>query len=65
MTDETLKLLNQADNIRYLYRIGTITREEAMRDTKPYLDAVNKKAEELAKKYNQKPKKITFNSFMR
>lgn len=65
MTDETLNLLNQAENIRYLYRVGTITREEAIRDTKPYLDAVNNKAIEIAKKYNQKPKKVTFNSFMR
>ena len=31
----------------------------------PYLDYVNKKSKELANKYNQKHKKITFSYYIR
>ena len=60
---QELKLI--AENARYLYTIGHITREEAKNDIMPYINAINKKAKELAKKYNQKPKLVSFNSFCR
>lgn len=65
MTDEVLKLKEIAEEARYKYTIGALSREEAKEDIQPYLDAVNKKAKELAKKYNQKYKEIKFNSFVR
>ena len=40
-------------------------REIAKEEITPYLDAVNEKAKELAKKYNQKYKAVNFSSFIR
>lgn len=55
----------KAEFYRALYRNGVITREEAKENIMPYLDLVNKKAKEIAKKYNQKPKKVNFSSYVR
>lgn len=65
MNEETQKLKLIAENARYLYTIGSITREEAKRDIMPYINAINTKAKELAKKYNQKAKLVSFNSYCR
>ena len=48
-----------------LYRLGKIDREKAKEYIMPYLDYVNTKSKELAKKYNQKHKKITFSYYIR
>lgn len=60
---EDIRLI--AEQARNEYRSGQITREEAQAKIQPYLDAVNAKAIELAKKYNQKPKKAFFGSYVR
>lgn len=65
MKKEILELRNKAEEGRYLYRINKISREEAKIMIEPYLDAVNNKQKELAKKYNQKVKKVTFVSYIR
>lgn len=65
MNEETLKLKSQAEEGRYLYAIGKISRERAKEMIQPYLDKVNEKQKELAKKYNQKIKKVNFNSYVR
>lgn len=65
MKKEILELRNKAEEGRYLYRINKISREEAKIMIEPYLDAVNNKQKELAKKYNQKVKKVTFISYIR
>lgn len=65
MTDEVLQLKSEAEHYKFLYNIGKISRKEAKDHIEPYLKAVNDKAKELAKKYNQKYKEVTFNSFVR
>lgn len=65
MNEEIFKMKQEAEHYSYLYNIGTISREEAKEKIQPYLDKVNEKSKELAKKYNQKPKKVNFNTFIR
>ena len=60
-----IKLKNIADTYCDLYRLGKISREEAKEHIMPYLDYVNKKSKELANKYNQKHKEITFSYYLR
>ena len=59
------KLKTVADTYCDLYRLGKISREEAKEHIAPYLDYVNEKSKELAKKYNQKHKEITFSYYLR
>ena len=59
------KLKTVADTYCDLYRLGKISREEAKEYIMPYLDYVNEKSKELAKKYNQKHKEITFSYYLR
>ena len=59
------ELYIKAQEIRVLYRCGEISRDEAKKLIKPYADYFNAKSIELAKKYNQRPKKFNFNAFMR
>lgn len=65
MTEEVLEMKIKAEHASYLYNIGAIDREEAKKEIMPYLNKVNEKALELAKKYHQKPKKVTFSTFIR
>lgn len=65
MEQEIIRLKNKAEEYRYLYNTGKITREEAKINIMPYLNKLNEKSLELAKKYNQKHKKITFSNFIR
>lgn len=59
------KLYEEALKTRILYRTGQITREKAKETIKDYEDYYNSKSIELAKKYNQKANKFSFNNFMR
>lgn len=52
-------------NTRCAYKKGLITRAEAKTDIEPYIKLFNNKSMEIAKKYNMKPKKITFAGFIR
>lgn len=65
MKAEVKVLKENAEKARSLYRMGAITREEAKKDIKPYVDAVNNKSKEIAKKYNQRPRLIDIYGFMR
>lgn len=65
MTEEVLKLKLNAEYYRNLYRLGQCSREEAKDEILPYLNVVNKKAKELAKKYNQRYSPINFSYFVR
>jgi len=65
MTDEIMKLKNNAELYRYLYRTGKCSREVAKEEIMPYLNKVNEKAMELSKKYNQKYKPVNFSLFVR
>lgn len=66
MNEEVMMLKQEAEHYKFLYQTGQITREEAKEHITPYLDCVNNKAKELAKKYNMKKyKKVSFISFVR
>lgn len=58
MSEETLELKIKAEHYRNLYNSGLCTREEAKINIMPYLDFVNSKAKEIAKKYNKRPRGI-------
>jgi hypothetical protein len=65
LAHELALLKEQADKARILYARNLITREQAKADCTPYITAFNEKATEIARKYNQRPKKISFASFIR
>jgi hypothetical protein len=65
MTKETQLLLERAKKARILYQLGHISRSEAKQEIQPYIDYFNAKSKEIAKKYNQKPKLISFAVFVR
>ncbi len=50
---------------KILYRGNQCSREVAKENIQPYLDLVNEKSKELAKKYNQKTKIIGFSEYVR
>jgi hypothetical protein len=59
------ELKNRAEIAKMKYKNNLITREEAKKEIQPFIDYANKKAVELAKKYNQKPRKISFIAYVR
>ncbi|HEY5587713.1 MAG TPA: hypothetical protein VIK86_02020 [Candidatus Paceibacterota bacterium] len=65
MNDEILKLKEKSGQYKILYNLGKCTRKEAEDNIMPYINKVNEKGLELAKKYNQKYKKVWFNSYIR
>lgn len=65
MTNETKQLRDQAEKGRMLYRSGNATMEEAKELVMPYINHFNNRSKELAKKFNQLPKLISFKSFCR
>lgn len=44
---------------------GTITYQEAKEEAQPLIDAINAHSATIAKKYNQKPMKLSFAAIMR
>jgi len=65
MTNEIAKLMTIADEAKILYMQQQITRIEAKKLITPYIEAVNTKAREIAKKYNQKPRTLSFGAYIR
>ena len=65
MNKEINDLKETAEYARMLYRKGKFNIVVAKALINPYLDAVNAKAKELAKKYNQKPRKVSFYAYVR
>jgi len=65
MTDETMVMLGKAKMAADMYRIGQISREAAIETIRPYAEAFNAKAAEIAKKYNRKPQRFNMVSFLR
>lgn len=59
------ELQGTAEIYRAKYNLGQCSREEAKKYIMPYINEVNKKGLEIAKKYNRKPIKITFYSYIR
>lgn len=65
MSEEVKVLKCRAEEGRMLYRSGSIDMEKVKAMIMPYLNAVNDKAKELAKKYHMRPRKVNFYSFVR
>lgn len=65
MTEETKALKEQAFEAKKNFMIGMLNRDEAKKLIDPYLAAVNKRSKELAKKFNMRPKLVSFTGFMR
>lgn len=65
MSDKTKQLKDRAEKAKHLYNAGVITRAEAKKEVQPYIDHFNENSKEIAKKYNMKPKYISFNMFCR
>jgi len=59
------ELRAKAEEARALYRMGMISKKEAKIIINPYIDAVNEKSRELAKKYQQKPRYVSFEAYCR
>ena len=65
MNGEVKQLKHEAEMARLEYRTGHISREEAKIRIMPYIETLNNRSRELAKKYNQKPKLVSFISYIR
>lgn len=65
MKQDIKDLKEVAEIAKKMYQFGRIERNIAKAMIMPYLNAVNKKSIELAKKYNQKPKKVSFCAYVR
>lgn len=65
MSEEVKVLKDRAEEGRMLYRSGSIDMKKAKTIIMPYLNVVNDKAKELAKKYHMRPRKVNFYSFVR
>lgn len=65
MNEEVLILKLKAEEYRALYQMNICTREEAKENIMPYINLINNKSKEIAKKYNQKPKIVNFASYIR
>lgn len=65
MTNDIKELKECAENARRLYRLGKFNIVVVKALIKSYLEAVNAKSIELAQKYNQKPKKVSFYAYVR
>ncbi|HLO11513.1 MAG TPA: hypothetical protein VK190_04590 [Pseudoneobacillus sp.] len=59
------ELKGKADSARLLYKRNLITRDECREAVKPYIMAYNEKSQEVAVKYNVRPKFISFSSYIR
>lgn len=65
MKKEIKELKEQAEHAKALLAIGAISYEEAKEKVSPYINEVNRKSKEIAKKYNQRPKFVSIRGFLR
>lgn len=65
MTKEISVLKAEADAAKRLYYSGEINRKAATIAIEPYAEAFNKKAAEIAGKYNQKPQRFSITAYLR
>lgn len=63
--EEKQKLRRYSKDVRVLYLQGKITREEAREELKEFIEFYNETSKRIAKKYDMKPRKFCFASFMR
>lgn len=60
-----LTVREKAEKAKFLYIRNEISREDMEKDVKPFVNEVNAKAVEVAKKFGVKPKKISIPYFLR
>jgi len=65
MNIENIHLKETSERYRILYQLNKCTRGEAKENIMPYLDAINEKSKEIAKKYSQNPRLVSFISYVR
>lgn len=65
MNENIKKLERNASEARILYKQGLITREECFETVILYINAYNFTSKQIAKKYNQNPKLLNFQSYIR
>lgn len=65
MTNEAKQNREKIEAIRGQLSHGFITYEQAKKQAEPIIASINDKAKELARKYNQRPRLVTFNEIMR
>lgn len=57
--------MSRVNRIKRWYYGGLVTYDEAKRLMEPVLEDINTKGAEIAKKYNKRPRPITFAGLMR
>lgn len=65
MTNEAKQNRDKIDAIKAGLAHGFITYDEACQQAEPIIATINAKAREIAKKYNQRPRLVTFNEIFR
>lgn len=65
MTNETKQLMARAESAKTQYKMGAITREQAITSVTPYIDLVNKRSKELAKEYEVPFRKVSVTGYLR
>lgn len=60
-----MKPIDEIQLIKLSLMSKEITYDEAKKLAKPFIDIINNKSKEIAKKYNQKCRKVTFSGLMR
>lgn len=63
MNEDEIK--KHALEIKYRFKSGLIDYGEAKKELQPYKDLYNKRAEEIAAKYNQKPQRFRIGDFLK
>ena len=64
MKTENKQLLEKALLAKSKFHYGVISEKEAAEKISPFIEAYNSKSKEVAKKYNQRPRLISFSSFV-
>lgn len=65
MNKEIIKLKTIAEIAKSDFMLDVITLEQAKEKIMPYIDVTNIKSKEIAKKYKQRYRGISFTGFMR
>jgi hypothetical protein len=65
MTNEAIQNRERIEAIKAQLSRGFITYEQAKTQAEPIIASINAKAKEIAKKYNQRARLVSFNEIMR
>lgn len=55
----------QLETLKMRMLSGSLTYEQAKEEAQPIIDEMNKKAQEIARRYHRRHKKFTFSQLMR